>query len=229
MRLSWNNIQIATAIAVLFHSIGLIGILVFKSDIILQTSWLNLLLMAGLLVYTQAQKNIYFFLFIFACFITGMSVEWIGTKTGMLFGDYAYGDVLGPAIMGVPIIIGFNWFTIVSGCGILVENMLRKLPANLPEEQINRKTWLKTLAVIVDGATLAVAFDWLMEPVAVKLGYWTWHGDGSIPVFNYICWMAISMLLLWVFRLLPFRRENKFAIHLLLIQAMFFLLLRTFL
>ena len=85
------------------------------------------------------------------------------------------------------------------------------------------------MSVIVDGATLAVVFDWLMEPVAVKLGFWTWGGDGSIPLYNYICWLVISMLLLTIFHFCKFNKENKFAVNLLLIQALFFLILRTFL
>ena len=88
---------------------------------------------------------------------------------------------------------------------------------------------LKALSVIVDGATLAVFFDWLMEPVAVKLGYWAWNGDGSIPMFNYLCWFIVSLLLLAVFHFAKFNKQNKFAVNLLLIQLMFFLLLRTFL
>ena len=72
-------------------------------------------------------------------------------------------------------------------------------------------------------------FDWLMEPVAVKLGYWVWQGDGSIPMLNYICWFLISLLLLAVFHFAKFNKQNKFAVNLLLTQLMFFLLLRTFL
>jgi putative membrane protein len=83
--------------------------------------------------------------------------------------------------------------------------------------------------VIVDGACLAVFFDWLMEPVAVKLGFWIWKGDGAIPFYNYICWLMISLLLLSIFNFAGFRKENKFAVNLLLIQALFFLILRTFL
>ena len=85
------------------------------------------------------------------------------------------------------------------------------------------------LSIMVDGATLAVLFDWLMEPAAVKLGYWKWLGNGEIPLYNYMCWFVISMLLLFVFHKLQFNKQNKFAVNLLLIQAMFFLLLRTFL
>ena len=86
---------------------------------------------------------------------------------------------------------------------------------------------LKSLSVIIDGATLAVFFDWLMEPVAVKLGYWQWI-NGEIPFFNYVSWFIISIILLSVFQHSKFSKHNKFAVNLLLIQLMFFLLLRTF-
>ena len=66
-----------------------------------------------------------------------------------------------------------------------------------------------------------------MEPVAIQLGYWKWSGD--IPVFNYACWFLVSLVLLLFFHFLKFDKENKFAVDLLLIQSMFFLLLRTFL
>jgi len=86
---------------------------------------------------------------------------------------------------------------------------------------------LKTFSVITDGATLAVIFDWLMEPVAIKLGFWKWQGD--IPVYNYVCWFFISLLMLVLFRACKFNKQNKFAVNLLLIQLLFFLILRTFL
>ena len=87
---------------------------------------------------------------------------------------------------------------------------------------------MKLLSIIVDGATLAVFFDWLMEPVAINLKYWHWNGNGEVPFFNYFCWFIISILLLAVFHFCKFEKRNKFAVNLLLIQVMFFLLLRTF-
>jgi putative membrane protein len=82
--------------------------------------------------------------------------------------------------------------------------------------------------MIVDGAMLAVLFDWILEPVAIKLGYWTWKGT-DVPLYNYLSWFFLSCCLLTIFHFCSFEKENKFAVNLLLIQAMFFLLLRTFL
>jgi putative membrane protein len=66
-----------------------------------------------------------------------------------------------------------------------------------------------------------------MEPIAIKLGYWKWGGNGAVPFFNYVCWFLVSLFLLFIFHQLKFDKRNKFALHLLMIQVMFFLLLRT--
>ncbi len=185
--------------------------------------------MAGLIIYTQKKINTSLIIFIAICFVTGIAVEIIGTSTGWLFGNYSYGNALGPAIKNVPYIIGINWFIIIYCCGVSMYMLLTRLTAKLSEQTGKPSKTIKALSVVVDGATLAVFFDWIMEPVAVKLGYWQWLGDGEIPLYNYICWFVISMLLLFVFHRLPLDKQNKFAVNLLLIQAMFFLLLRTFL
>jgi len=224
-----SKYQLATSIAVLFHTIGIIGILFFNSESFIRTTPVNLFLMVGLLFYTQNNKNSSFFIFFFICCITGVIVEIVGTSTGWLFGNYTYGKTLGPVIMDVPYIIGINWFIIIYCCGVCVQMLLTRLVAKLSQEMGRSTKSIKLLSIVVDGATLAVFFDWLMEPVAVKLGYWHWLGDGEIPLYNYFCWFVLSMLLLFVFHTLQFNKENKFAVNLLLIQAMFFLLLRTFL
>lgn len=158
-----------------------------------------------------------------------MLVEVIGINTGILFGDYKYGDTLGYKIWNVPVLIGINWFIIIYCCGISVYTLLMKMIVRVAADSGKTPAAMKALSVIIDGATLAVFFDWLMEPVAIKLGYWSWNVDGSIPVLNYICWFIVSVLLLSIFHFTKFNKQNKFAVNLLLIQLMFFLLLRTFL
>lgn len=222
----FSKYQTATALAVLFHAIGLVGILFFDKTFFINTTALNLLLMFLLIIYTQKNKNLFFFIFIAVAFIIGISVELIGTQTGLLFGNYEYGTVLGPTIKNVPWVIGINWFVVIYCCGISMKMLLNKITTNIDADVNTQRPILKTLSVIIDGATLAVVFDWLMEPIAIQLGYWKWNGD--IPVFNYACWFLVSLVLLLFFHFLKFDKENKFAVDLLLIQSMFFLLLRTF-
>ena len=224
-----NKIFIATAIAILFHVIGLVGILVFNSSVIINATPLNLLLSAGLLIYTQQEKKKDFYIFLIVTIITGFIVEVIGVNTSLLFGNYNYGNVLGFKWLEVPFIIGLNWFIIIYCCGISTNTLLNNLLTKVAITPAAPLTFLKATSVITDAATLAVLFDILIEPVAIKLGFWHWNGDGSIPIYNYICWIIISLILLTVFHILKFNKQNKFAINLLMIQFMFFLLLRTFL
>lgn len=224
-----SKYQAATATAVFFHLIGITGILFFDRSYFVGATAFNLLLTFALIIWTQPSKNISFFIFLALCFITGMAVEIAGVNTGMLFGDYHYGNVLGPKLAGVPLIIGINWFIIIYCCGISIHSLLTKILEKAPIVAGKQTNTIRALSIMVDGATMAVFFDWVMEPVAVKLGYWQWLGNGNIPFFNYICWFGVSVVLLGAFHWLPFSKNNKFAINLLLIQLMFFLLLRTFL
>ncbi len=227
MFIKFSRYQAATAIAVLFHAIGFIGIIFFKNSFILQATPVNLLLMFALIVWTQKEKNYFFWLFFLLAAAIGIAVEMVGVNTRLLFGDYSYGNVLGFKINNVPLIIGVNWGIIIYCCGVSIHTLLTKAILKVSAETAMPPMTLKALSVIIDGATLAVFFDWLMEPVAVQLGYWKWAG--AIPFYNYLCWFIVSIALLAVFHFLRFNKQNKFAVHLLMIQVMFFLLLRTFL
>lgn len=219
---------IATAIAILFHTIGLIGILYFDNTLFVSATPYNLLLMFGLLIWTQSQKNLYFYIFLLVCIVTGIAVEIMGVNTSLVFGNYHYGKVLGLQLKSVPLIIGVNWFIIIYCCGVATHTLLSKISRQIAVEKSTAVKKIKALSIIFDGATIAVFFDWLMEPVAAKLGYWQWRQEGIVPLFNYACWFIISAALLAVFYFSKFNKHNKFAVTLLLIQLMFFLLLRTF-
>lgn len=224
---TYSRYQIATAIAVLFHLIGLAGIAFINKDLFVRATSLNMLLMLGLLIYTHRKINVAFVIFFITCFSVGYGVELIGTSTGYLFGDYAYGDVLGPKGSGVPLIIGVNWFIIIYCCGVTILALYNRLTRNL-DEAMRPRPIMKMASVVSDGALLAVFFDWIMEPAAIRLGYWAWQG-GDIPMFNYVCWLIVSAILLMIFHICKFEKQNKFAVNLLLIQLMFFLLLRSIL
>jgi bisanhydrobacterioruberin hydratase len=222
-----NNI--ALFIAVLFHVCGLIGILCtpYKNWFI-QNTPVNLLLMAILLCWTQREKNIPFLIFIISSFSIGVISEMIGVSTSLLFGEYKYGNILGLKLNNVPLLIGINWFIIIYCGGIIVAKfddwIISKLGGEVPFSST-----MMSLSFILDGALLATFFDWLIEPVAVKLGFWQWLGDGKIPLFNYTSWFIVSCILLTVFRKLKFDKHNHFAVHLFIIQVLFFFALRTFL
>ncbi len=225
----FSKYQIATGIAIFFHAIGLVGMLFTDNNFFVHSTPFNLLLSFFLLIWTHPEKNKSFYFFIGIVFIVGFLSEVVGVNTGLLFGDYHYSKILGIQLFQVPILIAVNWFIIIYCSGIGTHVLLNKVIHRVAKDYNEPSLKLKAMSVIFDGASLAVLFDWLMEPVAIKLGFWTWDGDGSVPFYNYFCWLLISILLLTVFNFFNFRKENKFAVNLLLIQALFFLILRTFL
>jgi putative membrane protein len=221
--------QIATAIAVLFHAVGLGGVLFYDVELFASLTPLNLLLCAALLIYTQKEKNNAFWFFAVSCFVVGYVAEYLGVNHQLLFGEYRYLSAMGWQWQNVPLVIGINWFIIMYCCGVTIQQTLNFFWNKLKEIDQPERSNVGFFAVIIDSALLASFFDWVMEPVAVKLGYWQWLGDGNIPLFNYVCWFGVSTMLMFLFRILSFRKQNQFAVNLLLIQFMFFLILRTLL
>lgn len=230
MQQYFSRYNLATLIAIVFHAVGLAGIFVWHSPLILSLTYFHLLLMAGLISFTHSRPLTWSYIFfICICFTVGMSVELYGTSTGELFGNYSYGKTLGPAFHGVPYIIGINWFVLMYCCGttvnIIFDKLFEKFKNTIP---IKRNT-LNAFSIVIDGAFLAVITDYFLEPAAIKLGYWQWLGDGTIPFYNYVSWFVVSAMLLGVFRLLKIYNRNIFAVNLLLIQIMFFLIISSFL
>jgi len=213
-------------LALLFHITGVLGILFtpFKDWFVISTP-LVLLTMFILLANTQIKLSKAYILFFLIAFAIGMTTEIIGVNTGLLFGDYQYGQVLGPKLFGVPLLIGLNWFEIVFCSGSLLAQCIDLLQRKL---NINLAAATSTFIVVLGGAVVATCFDFILEPVAVKLHFWSW-GNSYIPLFNYACWFIISAILLGVKVYIEKMRVNTFATSLLLIQAAFFMLLNLFL
>jgi putative membrane protein len=213
-------------IALLFHITGLLGILFTPyKDWFINNTPVVLLTMFLLLTNTQIKSFKAYIFFSFIAFITGMVTEIIGVNTGLLFGHYQYGQVLGPKIYGVPFLIGLNWFVIVYCAGALLTEVIELLQNKF---NIKITKLASSIFVIIAGATVATCFDFILEPVAAKLQFWTWQ-NGQIPMLNYLCWFIISAFLLGVKMFFIKDKINTFASILLIIQALFFLMLNLFL
>ena len=213
-------------LALLFHGSGVLGILFTPyKDWFVSSTPLVLLFMFLLLANTQLKSLKNFLLSFAIAFVISMGTEIIGVNTGLLFGEYQYGPVLGPKILGVPWLIGLNWFVIVYCSGSFLLHSIELIKNKL---KIPLTGATSTTMVVLGGAAMATFFDFILEPVAVKLDFWTWN-NGDIPLFNYLCWFVVSAVLLCVNLQLKQVNTHVFASSLLIIQAVFFLMLNLFL
>ncbi|HSI77937.1 MAG TPA: carotenoid biosynthesis protein, partial [Lunatimonas sp.] len=163
------------------------------------------------LMYFHRGWNLSFLGFSALAFITGMVSEIIGVQTGLIFGDYYYGTVLGTKIWGVPLIIGLNWFLLVYLTGEWLHGKIQN-------------HWIAASS----GALLMVGIDFVIEPVAVSLGFWTWTSE-AIPLENYLGWFFIAFVLQVAYRHFIFKKENRLSAFLLLNLILFFAILSVIL
>ena len=193
---------------VIFHLVGIIGLNVeTQREIFLGLSFFNLLISFLILVISRETKKQLFYVFLFVCFLAGMAAEWTGIHTGWLFGDYVYGENLGIKLYGVPLIIGINW-GILSVCACTIAGYL---PWKMPYQALF-------------SALLMTLLDFLLEPVAIKSGYWHWNTP-EIPVYNYICWFLIAVPLHLLYFKWKLHEQNRVAIALFIILVLFFMIL----
>ncbi|MFM7007097.1 MAG: carotenoid biosynthesis protein [Flavobacteriales bacterium] len=189
----------------IFYLVGIIGMSIgpYKSFFV-GLSFFHLLLSFGILLLGRHKQSSTLWLFIGCAFAIGMLVEWIGVHTGLLFGTYKYGAVLGPKVASVPLIIGVNWAML----SIVSAALLATLKLNF---------WLE----VVVSALLMVFLDFLMEPVAIKLGFWNWK-NGVIPFYNYVCWFATALLIQFIYRKWRLNEANNVAVALFIYLTIFF-------
>jgi len=207
-----NPLYWAIFLAALVHFSGAIGMSFFDRTFFMPFTPINLLLMLLLLILNERSIKGPFIGAFFVAFVVGMASEIVGVNTGLLFGNYAYGDLFGSKLLGVPPLIGVNWFCIVYSAYVVA--------GNVAKEGKSGNVYRALLT-----ASIATVFDWIMEPVAMELGFWNWT-NGEIPLFNYLSWFVISFLVAVLFGLLRLKRSNLFAPYFLVIQAIFFLFLR---
>ncbi len=195
-------------ILIIFYAVGIFGLSfpMTKSYTEILTPYTLLMNLALLLIFHRPWTTRHIILYLFIA-LAGFSVEVAGVYTGMVFGEYNYGHVLGAKLFDTPLIIGVNWLML-----IYFVYHLTGLSG------ISR--WLQ----VITGALLMVTYDVVLEPVAIRMNMWSWSGD-DIPFQNYAAWFIISLVFLSVLHIFKVKAENRISPGLFAVQAGFILIL----
>lgn len=204
LKLNLYKTPIAVFICWLFHINGIFGILYWDKQWFLSNTPLNLSISFGLLIWTLKEFNIKVFLAIIIAFLTGMIAEIIGVNTGVIFGNYWYGENLGIKVWGVPLLIGVNWAILT----FIIGSLSAKITNN------------RFIAIGL-GAIIMVLFDFIIEPSAPKFDFWYWENE-MIPLKNYIDWLLIALIPQTAYHVFVKEKEHVFSFQLLLAQLIFF-------
>ena len=76
-------------------------------------------------VYPQEKRGT-FALWSVGVLIGSFGMEWLGVRTGKIFGAYTYGQTLRPSIESVPISIGCAWFVMLIASVAVVQKIVPK-------------------------------------------------------------------------------------------------------
>lgn len=146
-------------------------------------------------------------LYFSVCYVFGYFIELAGTKTGLIFGEYAYGKGLGVTLAGVPLMIGVNWF-FMAYTSVALASVWTK------------SKWLKTIL----APLMMVLYDYFLEPFAIRNHMWSWQSD-IVPLQNYIAWFLGGLFLCSIAIWGKFNFRNRFAAGLFVVQCLFFIIL----
>lgn len=165
---------------------------------------LNLLIGAVLLFLNFPINNAKTFSIWCFAFLTGMTAEAVGVNTGLLFGDYYYGENLGVKLLGVPLLIGVYWAVL-----------------SFITAAVGKKIFSKNVLAALCGAALMVLLDFFMEQLAGRFDFWHFK-DGIVPLRNYVTWFIIAFLLQFLLLKSVKITDFKYSLHLFLSQIAFF-------
>ncbi len=194
-------------ILIIFYTVGLIGLQTSYRLYFLGLTPFNLLLSFGCLYLSFKDYSLKKHIDIILIGAAGYAIEWIGVHTSVLFGHYEYGTVLGYKADGIPLTIALNWVLLTFTSTAIVHKW--KIPL--------------VLKAVIAGALMTI-LDWIIEPVAIRSGFWFWQNN-TIPLYNYICWMIFaSVFSYWVLSRKTVE-TNKVTVGLFVILVIFFAIL----
>lgn len=109
-------------------------------------------------------------------------VESIAVATGFPYGRFSYSEVLGPPLFGLaPPTVLLAWTPLILGC-----------------LAVTRRVW--------SAVALLVIVDLVLDPAAVRLGFWSWETPGiyyGVPLVNFLGWVLSGCVAILALRRMP--------------------------
>ena len=197
--------KLALILFVIIELVGFVGIISDHwHDHFVSLTPVNLVFISVVLMLFHRTFSMAESIWMATVFIAGYLVEVLGVKTGMIFGEYSYGQGLGPKIFEVPPTMGVNWFLL---CYTSVR-LVNPVPFHF-------------LVKAALSATVMVALDAIMEPVAIAFDFWSWKSD-EIPLQNYLAWWLIAFGLNSLWFVIKEKAQNIFSGWLFIYLVVFF-------
>ncbi|MEA1650214.1 carotenoid biosynthesis protein [Nitrospirillum sp. BR 11164] len=120
--------------------------------------------------------------------VISYALEETGVRTGLVYGRYHYGDLLGAKLGHVPVLIPLAWFMMIYPAWVVALALLRGL-------DLRRPAGIAALALT--AALVMTGWDMVMDPSMAAAGNWVWEDGGpyfGVPLRNYAGWVLTTFL-----------------------------------
>jgi len=213
-----RDLRISLVLA-LFFAVGFVGHLIPAVRPFMLAMTPAVLAVAGMVVaaVALADGGIPVALWAVGTYAVTFALEAAGVATGAIFGPYGYGATLGPKVLEVPVVIGFNWMLVVLG-GVNLAGIIG-IGRGVGGRTDGKGPCLVCVAVAAGAA--CVILDIRLEPVAERLDYCRFYTT-SVPLQNYVAWFLIAALSAFTFASRRCRVRSRLPAAYFLIQLAFF-------
>jgi bisanhydrobacterioruberin hydratase len=205
MHLTPQIVNISKYILVLYYIVGAIGMVLPQTSLLVKSLTPYTLLMTIVLLafFHQTKVSLHTVIVLVSIAMMGFFAEMVGVNTGIIFGNYQYGNGLGVKLFNTPLLIALNWLFLVY------------TTASIFDAVSIGKVW----RVLIPSAMM-LAYDLVLEQIAPTLDMWRWDND-AIPLQNYVAWFVLSALFHGMIVIFKVKTANPLSLTVLATQWLF--------
>ena len=138
--------------------------------------------------------------------LTAWLAEGLGVHYGYVFGHYHYSGMLGFQVWAVPMIVCLAWEPILYSAYCLTDFLV---PSEFGGSESFLRRMLPYLVMAAIGGIATTAWDLMIDPFAVRRGWWVWEYGGpymrdianGVPISNFFGWWKVAFVCHLIYRL----------------------------
>src|SRR5262249_47270125 len=142
-----------------------------------------------------------------SCLGLGSLAELVSLRSGFPFGNYHFTEVMGPKVLGLPLLLALAYLGMGYASWTLALLILRRVGKRLGGTDV--------LAVPLLASAIMTAWDVAMDPFWSTIHHvWIWHDGGrflGVPVSNFAGWFLTATLYYFAFAMYCRTQEPRSA------------------
>lgn len=154
--------------------------------------------------------------------VLALVIETSAMITGFPYGHFGYSELLGYRLFGLtPWTVFLAWTPLVIAAYGIAARLVEKQPS-----AASHKLLAGILRVVLVSLILVV-FDLVLDPGAVKIGFWRYEGGGAfygVPISNFAGWLFSGAIGAAVIEIFAFFRKPLLPAPAQLISSTFFII-----